>query len=359
MGHGKTNARVLFIMKERFVYGQRTNAYGLYNSCDFVSRYLNEIGVESKVIQVVDNNQIDREVSQFKPTDCFIEALWVVPDKFKLLSKLHPKVRWHIRLHSKTPFLATEGMAFEWLSQYVELKKQGIDIFLSANSMDLFEELSFLYPGCINYSPNLYYPDENAVANPVANVRNGENELHIGLFGALRPLKNHLQQAIWAEELSRELKRPLFLHINISEHEISNSAGESGSTPNASVLRNLRNLFKNSKSKLVEHPWYSHADFLTLARQMDLGMQVSFSETFNIVAADLVDQGVPVVASSEIEFVNPLCKVEANDACAALTAMQIAIDYGSYGLNFLNQQLLNASNREAAKAWRRLIGRHC
>jgi len=345
-GKNKDNQKVLFVMKERYVYGQKTNAYGLFNSCDFVSRYLNEIGIESRVVQVVDNNQIDREVASYKPTDCFIEALWVVPEKFKELARIHPKVKWHIRLHSKTPFLATEGIAFEWLSGYINLRKEGVNISISANSMDLYDELSFLYPGCITYSPNIYYPATDAASDDVPVVRSDSSELHIGLFGALRPLKNHLQQAIWAEEFSQKVKRPLFLHVNITEHE-GNDTG--------SVLKNLRNLFKNSKSKLVEHPWYSHASFLKLVKQMDLGMQVSFSETFNIVTADLVSQGVPVVASSEIEFVNPLCKVEANDACGALTAMKIAIDYGSYGLNFLNQQMLNNSNKKAAKAWRKLV----
>jgi hypothetical protein len=353
---GKNNKkpRVLFILKERFIYGQRTNAYGLYNSCDFVSRYLKEIGLDSKVVQVVDNNAIDREVASFKPTDCFIEALWVVPEKFKVLSRLHPRVSWHVRLHSKVPFLSMEGMAFDWLSEYVRLRKEeNIDISLSANNKDLHQDLDLLYPNCVNYTPNLYYPDPDAVSNPVPDVRTSRSELHIGLFGALRPLKNHMQQAVWAEEFARRKSKRLVLHINLTEHE-SNEYNTSGKV-NLSILRNLRSMFKNSPSRLVEHPWYSHADFLTLARQMDLGMQVSFSETYNIVAADLITQGVPVVASKEIEFVNPLCKVSATDDCGALAAMHLALEYGRYGLNFMNRQLLADNNRRACKAWRILL----
>ena len=33
-----------------------------------------------------------------------------------------------------------------------------------------------------------------------------------------------------------------------------------------------------------------------------MGLQVSFSETFNIVTADLISQGVPVVGSAEIPW---------------------------------------------------------
>ena len=35
---------------------------------------------------------------------------------------------------------------------------------------------------------------------------------------------------------------------------------------------------------------------------MDIGLQVSFSETFNIVGADLISQGVPLVGSVEIPW---------------------------------------------------------
>jgi 3'-phosphoadenosine 5'-phosphosulfate (PAPS) 3'-phosphatase len=37
---------------------------------------------------------------------------------------------------------------------------------------------------------------------------------------------------------------------------------------------------------------------------MDIGLQVSLSETFNIVAADLISQGVPVVGTTEIPWMN-------------------------------------------------------
>jgi hypothetical protein len=39
---------------------------------------------------------------------------------------------------------------------------------------------------------------------------------------------------------------------------------------------------------------------------MDIGMQCSFSETFNIVGADFISQGVPVVGSSEIPWASPI-----------------------------------------------------
>lgn len=348
--HGKR--KVLFIIKQRYAYGEITKAYGLYNSCDFIARKLIELGIESKVVQVVDNNSIDREVHDFKPTDVFIEALWVVPDKFKVLAKLHPNVKWHIRLHSKTPFIATEAITFDWLNQYMQLRQDGIDIELSANSREFYENLKSIYHRHITYTPNIYYPSEKNQNSQVPDVRINSNEFHIGIFGALRPLKNHLQQAVWAIQFGNEINKNVVVHINVSEHE-ANSAAHG--IPN--VLTNLRNLFKSPgcRARLVEHPWYPHSDFLNLVGQMDLGMQVSFSETFNITAADFVHMNIPIVVSNEIPFVNPICKITTNSSEEAISAMKVATKFSKIGLNRINKMLLNKWNEKATKEWKQLI----
>ena len=111
------NVKVLFIIKERKVYGTKTVSYGLVNSCEFVANALHKCGIRAKVVQVIDNNGIDKEVHEYKPTHCFIEALWVTPSKFEILAKLHPKVKWNVRIHSMIPFLVSEGMSFEWINE--------------------------------------------------------------------------------------------------------------------------------------------------------------------------------------------------------------------------------------------------
>jgi hypothetical protein len=347
---GNSKRRILFIIKQRYAYGEITKAYGLYNSCDFIARKLNEVGIVSEVVQVVDNNSIDREVARFKPTDVFIEALWVVPDKFRVLSRLHPAVKWHIRLHSKTPFIATESITFDWLNQYMQLNAEGIDIELSANSREFYDNLKNIYRRNVSYTPNLYHPNQIECSAP--NIRTHGDEVHIGIFGALRPLKNHLQQAVWALEYANEINKNVAVHINVSEHESNSAVHGIGN-----VLTNLRNLFNSPgcRGRLVEHPWYPHSTFLKVVGQMDLGMQVSFSETFNITAADFVYMGVPIVVSTEIPFVNGLCKINTNSSDEAVAAMKIATKFGRFGLNRINKMLLNKWNDKAFKEWKELF----
>jgi len=116
--------KILIILKRRHDYNHEKHininiSTGLYNSAYFVNEMLNNYGLDSTIVVVVDNNCIDREVSKYKPTHVIIEALWVVPSKFHVLQNLHPNVKWIIRLHSEIPFLANEGMAFDWIGDYM------------------------------------------------------------------------------------------------------------------------------------------------------------------------------------------------------------------------------------------------
>jgi hypothetical protein len=110
-------------------------------------------------------------------------------------------------------------------------------------------------------------------------------------------LKNHLVQAVAAIRFAEEKRLPLRFHINAGR--VEQNGGQ--------VLNSLRSLFKELPSyyQLVEHPWLSYERFLGLVRTMDIGMQVSLTETFNIVAADLTRCNVPIVVSESVFWAWP------------------------------------------------------
>lgn len=333
--------KFLFIIKERSVYGTKTKAYGLFNSCQFICNKLKKHNIEANVVQVIDNNCIDKYVTQYSPTHCFIEALWAVPSKFEVLAKLHPNVKWIIRLHSMIPFLSSEGMAFEWLNDYINLRKKGINISISCNNEKLYEDLKQLYDEGVSYTPNIYEPE---IPPTKQDVNKKDDTIDIGCFGALRVLKNHTQQALWAIEFANKIEKKLNFHVNISEHE----QRESGP-----VLRNLRAIFKNTNHTLIEHPWYDHSDFLQIVKKMDLGMQISFTETFNVTAADFVYCEIPIVVSKEIKFVHPNCSVNPTNEKQVDSAMK----YAFYDRKIVkeNKELLDEHNRCAYNSWLKFI----
>lgn len=353
--------RVLFILKFRdnpyefqsscdHDYGHKGKGLssGLLNSAKFVVNMLAEQHIDVKLVQVIDNNDIDREVHQYQPTHVIIEALWVVPEKFDILHRLHPNVKWIVRLHSEIPFLAQEGVAFKWIPKYVQFE----NVSLAANSLHALHDLRSIIRAAnptwdrqtlrekVLYLPN-FYPHHKK-CHPLKE----ENEfIDIACFGAIRPLKNHLIQAVAAIRYARIIGKTLRFHINATRNEQGGN----------NVLKNLRALFNAVEAdghQLIEHGWMPHHEFLRLLRQMDMALQVSFSETFNIVAADCVVTGLPIVVSPEVNWASSWSQAEPTDSDDILSKMITANDWRfRWALKALNMRGLRQFCERSKHVW--------
>ena len=333
----KPEKKVLFILKERHTSHSNfmTISSGLFNSASFVVDMLNKNGIESHLVEVKDNNAIDREVAKYKPTHVVIEALWVIPSKFEVLTKLHPNVEWIIRVHSDIPFLANEGISVEWIYEYMKFDK----VKVSANLKKTNYELSELIRKDLVYLPNYYPVGFFNVTQPRPNEK---KVLNVGCFGAVRPLKNQLIQAIAAIKYADLYDKKLKFHINVARVE---GRGEP-------VLKNIRSLFENNpKHTLVEHQWLTHDEFIDVVQRMDLGMQVSFSETFNIVSADFVNNNIPVVVSDEVYWVNRLFKAKTTEVDSIVNKMRLALLTKTFKGQYLNKINLFLDSVKSQKTW--------
>lgn len=328
--------KVLFILKKNEVYSfvsYTRRSSGLWNSTRFIVESLKERGVEAEIVEVIDNNEIDREVTRFRPDLVIIEALWVVPEKFPVLMKLHPDVTWVCHLHSHMPFLALEGIAMEWIVKYADL-----GVGLIANSKPSYEALRcILDDDEILYIPNVYLGEfHKPLSIPPVDV----GSIDIGCFGAVRPLKNQLIQALAAIRFAKEKGQYLRFHIN-------GSRIETGGDP---VMKNIRTLFElTPDAVLVESKWNEPEEFLYLLRHMDLGMQVSLTETFNVVCADYVTAGIPVVASKEVAWLTECCKAK-DDSVDSIVERMHAVWQRKFIVR-ANQRALARFSRRAQKMW--------
>jgi hypothetical protein len=324
---------ILFICKKNECYGFTTytrRSSGLYNSTRFIVESLSKRGIFASIVEVNDNNDIDREVTKFRPDVVVIEALWVVPPKFDVLKPLHPKVKWFVHLHSHMPFLALEGIAMEWIRAYA---KDGIGLI--ANSQESYDALlCILSQKEIVHLPNVYVPD----------FRQSEPEdkewIDIGCFGAVRPLKNQLLQALAAIRFAREKRKFLRFHVNASRIE-------TGGQP---VMKNLIQLFQDQpNAELVQSKWNEPEEFLDYLQTMDIGMQVSLTETFNVVTADYVTAGIPIVTSKEVAWVSPKSMAVDDDVNSIVDRMHYAWQRKS--LIKANQKLLMKNSMKAQDLW--------
>lgn len=328
--------RVLFITCDR-VKDRYGITSGLFNSATFVSNFLKESGYTSKLVSVTDSNSIDRVVSEFNPDVVIIEALWVPPAKFDELLKIgrHKNRTWIVRIHSKAPFLANEGLATRWISQYTSIKSD--KLFIAPNTMELTEQLESALPGgSFIFLPNIYYPGE---FTPKEYKKNAD-VINIGSFGAIRPMKNTYQQALAAIDFCEKKGKRLRFHVNSSRLEQSGD----------NVLRNLIALFENSPHSLIEHGWMTHKEFLGVISKMDLGMQVSFSESFNIVTADFVTANVPIIASDDIEWMPSLLKCTPTSHRAMVRRLNFAYNFRKIS-QWLQCRSLRIYNIDAKEVW--------
>jgi hypothetical protein len=332
--------KILFILKRREDFNAKVHnklglSTGLYNSAKFMNDMLIGSGVESVLEVAIDNNCIDRLVQQHNPTHVIIEALWVVPQKFSVLNKLHPKVKWIIRLHSEMPFMAGEGMAMDWIGDYAKFK----NIIIACNAPRMLREIGlFVGENKVIYLPN-YYPQKYKIKK----LNRDKFYVDVCCFGAVRPLKNHMVQAYAAIEFAEKLGKQLRFHTNTGRIEMNGDP----------VQNNLKGLFQHLHERghqLINHQWTPREEFLQLCSQMDIGLQCSFSETFNIVGADLTSQGVPLIGSSEIpwsSYFNNADPTNSKDICRALMKA-----YKHPQLNvFRNQYHLKRYTNMTKKIW--------
>lgn len=345
-----SKTKILFCLKRREDYNAKLHlnvglSTGLYNSASFVHQMLLDLGVESRLEVVIDNNCIDKFVNLHKPTHVIIEALWCVPSKFAVLSKLHPTVTWIIRLHSDLPFLANEGVAMDWLADYVRFP----NVIIAANAPRMLRETRFYLKSTHSWTEKqtlekvIYLPNFYPQQYKTKKFKLKDDYIDIGCFGAVRPLKNHLIQALTAIQFAESIGRKLRFHINAGRIEMKGDP----------VLHNLQGMFVQMADKgheLVSHQWCPREEFLEICAQMDIGMQVSFSETFNIVAADLISQGVPIAGSIEIPWANKWFCSDPVDSQDILSSLQITNIMPRMNV-WLNKRNLTKYTNKTKKEW--------
>lgn len=314
---------------------------GLFNSATFVADFLTEEGYDAKITPIVDSNSIDRVVTEFNPDVVIIEALWVPPYKFRELLSIprHQKRKWIVRIHSKAPFLANEGIASRWIKEYTKIENPGL--IIAPNSKELTEQLHIAFPeGRYAYLPNIYHFKDVEVPIKIEDP----DWISIGSFGAIRPMKNTYEQALAAIEFVESKGKRLQFHINSSRLEQSGG----------NVLTNLISLFECSPHRLVQHSWYNHVDFMKAASQMDIGMQISFSESFNIVAADFVNVKVPIIVSPDIGWMPWFLKSSPTSSRQMVRKLNIAYRWKKVA-TFFQTIFLRIYNTKAKLTWLAII----
>jgi hypothetical protein len=271
-----------------------------------------------------------------RTTHCVIEAPWISTSNMSALCSAFPDVHFIVRCHSQIGFLQVEAGAIRILRELLLMQDGVLNLSVTANSTRLSAFIRKTYRSRCPTLPNLYDVERAARKKDRAHAH---RLLRIGSFGALRLLKNHTTSA--AAALMVAADRGCDLEFWISTNREENGRG---------ILDALRNMFSGlCNAKLVEHPWSDWAEFRAVAAHMDLVMQLSHTETFNVVTADAVAEGVPCCVSPAIEWVPPHWQVDPDrveDAARVAGQLLSSVDAAEEGLRALSRYV-----SEGSKTW--------
>jgi hypothetical protein len=188
------------------------------------------------------------------------------------------------------------------------------------------------------YMPN-YYPQEYQVKT----LNKNKDYVDIACFGAIRPLKNHLVQAVAALDFAKSINKKLRFHVNAGRIEMQGQP----------AINNLKGLFEqlaDTGHELINHQWRPRQQFLELCSEMDIGMQCNFSETFNIVSADLISQGIPIVSCTEIPWAVHTWCADPTDSEDIANKLNSAYKWSWVNIKS-NQFSLTQYTNKTAKIW--------
>lgn len=284
------NCKIIHVYKKRLTSGG--SSAGLNVSSDMTARCQREFGFDSTSIGVIDANCLDRILFNERPSHLVIKAFWVPVEKIALLAKKYPSCQFIITCHSNPSFLGQERRGFSDIGKILDLYNTYPNVHVAANNQDTATSFSSAFGALIPWAPNVICDHDQRM--PHKDCCNNDF-LDVGLFCALRPMKNILTQALAAIEAARELQVDLRLHVITDRVEMDGD----------NIAKSLRDMFAIVESdcvQLVEHNWMLHEDFLKLVAQMDIGLQVSYTESFNIVSFDFLSQNVPVVVGTSVSW---------------------------------------------------------
>jgi hypothetical protein len=196
-----------------------------------------------------------------------------------------------------------EPNAIKTLRDLLFAQELQLNLTVSSNTLRLQSFLQNSYKSKILYLPNLY--DLERVTRK-RDESHGHRVLRVGSFGAHRLLKNHTTACAAAMMMAQRHSSDLEFFVNAGRAE--NDKGDQ-------VLQSIKYMLARVPwARLIETPWCEWSEFRQIVANMDLCLQVSFTETFNIVTADATAEGVPSVVSDAIEWAPADWKAAVDDA---------------------------------------------
>jgi hypothetical protein len=308
------------------------------------AKSLRSAGIEAEVWAIAHAQELSKRMegarSSSPVTHVAISAPWIPTLELAGLAAGFPNTQFAVNCHSNLGFLQADPNAVRLVREGTDLERATWNFRVAANNQRLANWLTDAYGVPCTWLPNLYYLDHRA---RIARAPFRGGTLRIGAFGATRPLKNFMTAAGAAVQIASTLRTDVELWMSSGRNEGGGSVAEAI----RQMIQGVRHI------RFVESGWQSWPQFRQTVRSMHLLLQPSYTETFNVVTADGVAEGVPSVVSDAIDWAPNSWKARVDDVG----------HIARIGLNLLADRsaprkglrALEAYNRRAFRAWRQFL----
>ena len=280
----------LVLVYKNFAAHQNISHIGLGVSALNTCKVLRRAGIVVDVWPIVSAKDLSARLQRDPATHVVISAPWIPSLDLQALVLANSSTRFAVSCHSNVGFLQADSNGVRLIREAMDLEISSHNFHLAGNSVRFCEWIGTAYTRPCTYLPNLYYLE--AAAPPWRPQYDG-GTLRIGAFGATRPLKNLMSAAGAALEIARRYKGGLELWLSAGRTE---GGGDT-------ILRAVRAMLDGLPNvKLVENGWQCWPKFRQNVAHMHLLLQPSYTESFNMVTADGIAEGVPSVVSEAIDW---------------------------------------------------------
>jgi hypothetical protein len=318
--------RVILAYKN-FAANRNISHIGLGVAAINTAKVLRREGINTEVWPILSPADLDAKLAVAPVDHVIISAPWIPTADLQELCIRYPNTRFAVNCHSNVGFLQADRNGVKLLREAMDLEVGNSNFHLAGNSRRFCNWSREAFGAPCAFLPNLYFLEQEQTWAP--RVFTG-GTLRIGVFGATRPLKNLMSAAGAALEISRDLRAPLELWMSAGRVE---GGGETVMAAVKEMLLNLPNV------ALMLNGWQSWPKFRKVVSHMHLLLQPSYTESFNMVTADGIAEGVPSVVSRAIDWAPEHWKADVDDV----------LDISRAGRQLLNDV------RATADGWKALV----
>ena len=286
---------------KNFAANRHISHIGLGVSALNTAKVLRRHGIKTDVWPIVSAAELRAKLGDCPADHVIVSAPWIPTSELLKLSSEFHDTKFAVNCHSNVGFLQADRNGVKLMREMMELEMGSHNLRVAGNSLRFCRWIQFTFGAPCAYLPNLYFLHDRH-GWPHKSFSGGA--LRIGVFGATRPMKNLMSAAGAALEISRALRSPLELWLSAGRAE---GGGESVLGAVKEMLHGLPHV------QLKLNGWQSWPSFRQTVAHMHLLLQPSYTESFNMVTADGVAEGIPSAVSDAIDWAPDDWKADVDD----------------------------------------------